>query len=163
MTTSPKSRYIAVPVACLVALAGAGHTASAGAGGAAAEQPHLKGAVVFYDPHPQNGGDAGYVLVARLQRRLPKGDHIVGQVGDTFPVTALDAGHACYSGGVRPFGATKKVRYGGRYRVRIWIGKHPDPDHTAPTSSFMAQLRHVSTGKARARRLGCSDPNGYLG
>jgi hypothetical protein len=52
MTTRPKSRYIAVPVACLVALAGAGHSASADAGGAAAEQPHLKGAVVFYDRQP---------------------------------------------------------------------------------------------------------------
>jgi hypothetical protein len=131
--------------------------------GIKAAAKHLQGAVLFYNGHPANGGKPGYVLVVKLRHPLAKGQHIIGRVGDTFPITAVDKAHACYFGGVRGFGPTKKVRYGGTYRVRIWIGTHPDPDLVAPTSSFNARLHHASTGKDRARtRLQCGDPSGFL-
>jgi hypothetical protein len=163
MTTMSKSALTVAMIGCAVALAGADQGPVGAAAASAASSARLRGSVLFFDPHPRNDGKAGYVLAVRLRHPLPRGQRIVARVGENFPVTGLDPKRACYSGGVRGYGATKKVRYGGVYRVRIWIGTHPDPDHGTPTAVFQSHLRHAATGKARVGSdLGCSDPNGYM-
>ena len=160
-----RKRISVAALGCGVGLVGAvqAPVGAAAAASSAQSTRHIRGAVLFYDPHPANGGKAGYVLLVRLRRPLPTGQHIIGRVGGNFPVTTLDKRHTCYSGGVRGFGSTTRVRYGGTYRVRLWIGAQPDPDHAAPAVTFDAHLRHADTGKTRARtQLGCADPNGYL-
>lgn len=146
-----------------ILLAGAGSAISTSAA-TRVHTDHVRGAELFYDAHPANGGKAGYVLVVRFAHRPPKGTRIVGRLGANFPVTALDADHACYSGGIPGFANTATPHYGQRYRVRVWTGSRPDPDHSAPNINFLTRLHTARTGLAGVRQhLGCTDPNHYLG